>query len=148
MFFEIKTGNVQISFPNELREVHCPCWTRGSVQHPFQFQCYSSTINMHKCSFFVRTVPAWNALSPVSIHADSVAVFHSSICNNFMCRRFLFILFYFIFFHMTCNFICIYLVICFHFVYLFCCQSHELQFRVLTVHCQISLLEAIISIKD
>ena len=52
MFFKIKTGNVRISFPNDLR--------------------------------FVRTVPSWNALSPVSVRADSVAVFHSSICNNVM----------------------------------------------------------------
>ena len=43
MFFKIKTGNVRISFPNDLREVHCPYLTRGSAQHPFQFQRYSST---------------------------------------------------------------------------------------------------------
>ena len=43
-----------------------------------------TTINAHKYSFFVRTVPAWNALSPVSVSADSVAVFHSSICKNVM----------------------------------------------------------------
>ena len=84
MFFKIKTGNARISFPNDLREVHRPYLTRGSAQHPFQFQRYSSTINAHKYSFFVRTVPAWNALSLVSICADSVPVFHSSICNNFM----------------------------------------------------------------
>ena len=78
-FFKIKTGNVRISFPNDLREVHCPYLTRGSAQHPFQFQRYSSDINAHKYSFFVRTVPVWNALSPVSVRADSVAVFRSSI---------------------------------------------------------------------
>ena len=41
---------------------------------------------------------------------------------------FYFIYFYlfFFFFHITCNFICIYLVICFHFVYLYRCQCHEL----------------------
>lgn len=83
MFFKITTGNVRISFSNDLREVHCPYLTRGSLQQPFQFQRYSSTINAHKYSFFVRTVPAWNALCPVSVRADSVAVFHSSICNNF-----------------------------------------------------------------
>ena len=75
MFFKITTGNVRISFSNDLREVHCPYLTRGSLQQPFQFQRYSSTINAHKYSFFVRTVPAWNALSPVSVRADSVAVF-------------------------------------------------------------------------
>ena len=72
-----KPGNVRISSPNDLREVHCPYLTRGSAQHPFHFQRYSSTINVHKYSFFVRTVPAWNPLSPVSVCADSVAVFHS-----------------------------------------------------------------------
>ena len=86
MFFKIKTGNVRISFPNDLLEMRCPYLTRGSAQHPFQFQRYSSTINSNRnYSFFVRTVPAWNALSPVSVCADSVVVFHSSICNNFMC---------------------------------------------------------------
>ena len=63
----------------------CPYLTQGSAQHSFQFQRYSSTINAHKYSFFIRTVPAWNALSPVSVCADSVVVFHSSICNNFVC---------------------------------------------------------------
>ena len=76
MFFKITTGNVQISFSNDLREVHCPYLTRGSLQHPFQFQRYSSTINAHKYSFVGRTVPTWNSLSPVSVRADSVAVFH------------------------------------------------------------------------
>ena len=51
MFFKIKAGNVRISFPNDLREVHCPYLTRGSAQHPFHFQRYSSTINAHKYSF-------------------------------------------------------------------------------------------------
>ena len=84
VFFKIKTGNVRISFPNDLREVHCPYSTRGSANHPFQFQRYSSTINAHKCSFFVRTVPAWNALSPVSVCANSVAVFHSSVDDFYL----------------------------------------------------------------
>ena len=51
MFFKIKAGKVRISFPNDLREVHCPYLTRGSAQHPFHFQRYSSTINAHKYSF-------------------------------------------------------------------------------------------------
>ena len=42
LFFKIKTGNVRISFPNDLREVHCPYLTRGSAKHPFQFQRYYS----------------------------------------------------------------------------------------------------------
>ena len=48
MFFKIEMGNVRISFPNDLREVHCPYLTRGSAKHPFHFQRYSSTINAHK----------------------------------------------------------------------------------------------------
>ena len=84
MFFKIKTGNVRISFPNDLRAVDCPYLTRASAQHPFQYQCYSSNVNAHKFSFFGRSVPAWNALSPAFAFADPVAAFHSSICNNFM----------------------------------------------------------------
>ena len=56
-FFKIKTGNVRISFPNDLRELHCPYLTRGSAKYPFQFQRNSSTINAHKYSFFVRMFP-------------------------------------------------------------------------------------------
>ena len=89
--FKIKTGNVRISFPNDLRELHCPYLTRGSAKYPFQFQRNSSTINAHKYSFFVRTVPAWNALSPASVCADSVAVFHSRSVDDFY-------LFYYFFF--------------------------------------------------
>ena len=33
-FFKIKTGNVRISFPNDLREMHCPYLTRGGARHP------------------------------------------------------------------------------------------------------------------
>ena len=54
-----------------------------TVYRSFQFQRYSFTINEDNFSFFVRTVPAWNALSPVSVRADPVAVFQSSICNIF-----------------------------------------------------------------
>ena len=46
-FFKLKTGNVLISFPNDISEEHCPYLTRGSAKHPFQFQRYSSTINNH-----------------------------------------------------------------------------------------------------
>ena len=56
-----------------------------TVYRSFQFQRYSFTINEDNFSFFVRTVPAWNALSPVSVYVlIPVAVFHASICNNFM----------------------------------------------------------------
>ena len=40
MFLKIKTRNVRMSFLNHLREVHCPYFTRGSAQHPFQLQRY------------------------------------------------------------------------------------------------------------
>ena len=46
---------------------------------------------------------------------------------------------------MICNFICFYLVICFPFVFVYLAVNVT-SFHVLTVHCQISLLEAIISI--
>ena len=136
MFFKVKTGNVQTSFPNDQREVRCPYLTQGSAQHPFQFPCCLSIVNTHKYSFFVRTVPAWNALSPTSVCAHSVAAFHSSICNKFMFRWFF-----------TSNFICIYLFFCFTlFIYF---AVNVMSFRVLTFHCQINSLslEVIKSIK-
>ena len=41
-FFKLKTGNVLISFPNDISEEHCPYLTRGSAKHTFQFQRYYS----------------------------------------------------------------------------------------------------------
>ena len=68
------------------------------VDRSFQFQRYSLTINEDKFSFFVRTVPAWNALSPVSVRADPVAVFQSSICNIVFFDHFYFIYLFIFFF--------------------------------------------------
>ena len=47
--------------------------------------------------------------------------------------------FYFIylFFHMTCNFICIYLVICFHFVFVYR-TVNVMSFHALTVHARLA----------
>ena len=98
----------------------------------------SSFVNAHKHAFFVRNVPAWNALFPASVCADSVAAFHSSICNNFMYWRFFFI-WLVILFVFTYSFVFIL------FIYF---AVNVMSFRVLTVHCQISSLEAIMSIKE
>ena len=101
----------------------CPYLTRGNAQHPCQFQRYSSTINAHKYSFFVRTFPL-GTLCPLFPYVlipllCSIQVFVIMLCFD----DFYFI---YLFFHMTFNFICIYLVICFHFVYLSRFQCHEL----------------------
>ena len=48
--------------PNDEREIDSPHFTRACTRHPFQFQRFSSNVNAHKFSFFVRTVPVWNAL--------------------------------------------------------------------------------------
>ena len=140
IFFKIKTGNVPISFPNDLREVDCPyrLTAPSQPQHQFQFQRCSSFVNAHKHAFFVRNVPAWNALFPASVCADSVAAFHSSICNNFMYWRFFFI-WLVILFVFTYSFVFIL------FIYF---AVNVMSFRVLTVHCQISSLVAIMSIKE
>ena len=58
----------------------------------------------------------------------------------------IFILFIYLFFHMTCNFICIYLVICFHFVFVYR-TVNVMSFHALTVQCQISLLEELYQFK-
>ena len=84
MFFKIKAGNVRISFPNDLREVHCPYLTRGSDSTHSIFSVTHLPLTRTSILSVVRTVPAWKALSPVSVCTDSVAVFHSTICNNFM----------------------------------------------------------------
>ena len=44
IFFKIKTGNVRISFPNDLREVNSPHFTRARAQHSFHFQRFCLTL--------------------------------------------------------------------------------------------------------
>ena len=94
MLFKIKTGNVRISFPDDLREVDCPYSTRASAQHPFQFHRFLSNVNAHKFSFFVRSVPVWNALSPASVCEDCMLLRFTHVfviklqCVRFCVREF------------------------------------------------------------
>ena len=130
---------------SQMTYARCTVPTWPEVVHSIHSSPSASNLPLTHTSilFFL---PTQNALSPVLVCADSVAEFHSSICNNFVLPIFI-CRFLFFFLHMTCNFTCIYLVICFQFVYLFHCQCHVMSFHVLTIHCQISLQEVIISLK-
>ena len=79
--FKIQTGHVK-TFCQLLLETASPCVTRASTQRPFQYQRFLSNNNTHKFSFFVRTVPVWNALPPASVYVDNVNAFNSSICGK------------------------------------------------------------------
>jgi len=80
--FKIRTGHVKIPFSNDLLETASPCVTRANTQHPFQYQRFLSNNNTHKFSFFVRTVPVWNAVPPAFVYADNVNAFYSSFCGK------------------------------------------------------------------
>ena len=62
-------------------------WTVSTIRE-LVHSTHSSSIFAHltlmriSFLFFVRSVPVWNALSPASVCADSVAAFHSCIYNN------------------------------------------------------------------
>ena len=54
MFLKIRTGNVRISFLNDLRAVASHYCTCAFMQHPFQFQHFLSNFNAHTFSFFCQ----------------------------------------------------------------------------------------------
>ena len=129
-------GRMQISLPSLKRGIllrwTVPTWPELVHSTHSSFSVAHLSLTRTSILFFVRTVPAWNSLFPASVCADSVAVFHSINCNNFMYWWFFFIwlviLFVFFFF-----ILCIYFAV------------NVMSFRVLTVHCQISSLEVIVN---
>ena len=74
MFYKIEKGMVNIPFPEELIKRHTN--TRGHRQRYIQI---GGSINAYQHSFFVRTVPKWNALPAVAVEAISLAAFKNEI---------------------------------------------------------------------
>ena len=114
------------------------------VDRSFQFQRYSFTINEDKFSLFVRTFSRLERF--VSCFRTcwfpllcSIQVFVIIVCFD----DFYFILFIYFFSYDLYNFICIYLVMLFVFIFFIYLAANVISFRVLTVHCHISSLEAI-----
>ena len=61
MFFKIHRGQVNISLPYDLTSV--PAYGRTRASHDFKVRLPSSSVDAYKQSFYVRSIPAWNALS-------------------------------------------------------------------------------------
>ena len=62
MFYKIHRGKVNISLPYDLTFV--PAYGRTTASHDFKIRLPSSSVDAaYKHSFYVRSIPAWNALS-------------------------------------------------------------------------------------
>ena len=80
MFYQIHRGHVNVSLPHELISV--PTYSRTRASHEFKLSLPSSSVNAYKYSFYVRTIPAWNALPPDVIKSGSYSEFISGVSNT------------------------------------------------------------------
>ena len=69
MFYKIDRGQVNISPPYDLTSVTAYGRTRAS--HDFKIRLPSSSVDAYKHSFYVRSIPAWNALSADAVSSAS-----------------------------------------------------------------------------
>ena len=60
MFYKIHRGQVNISLPYDLTSV--PAYGHTRASHDFKIRLPSSLVDAYKHSFYVRSIPAWNAL--------------------------------------------------------------------------------------
>ena len=83
MFYKILSRQVNIDFPSNLEgNSNQTRLTRASLRDLYQFRQHFSSINVHKYSFFVRTVSHWNALPDHIVTAKSTALFCSGLSSN------------------------------------------------------------------
>ena len=61
MFYKIHRGHVNISLPYDLTSV--PAYGRTRTKHDFKIRLPSSSVDVYKHSFYVRSIPTWNAFS-------------------------------------------------------------------------------------
>ncbi|CAH3141587.1 unnamed protein product [Porites lobata] len=73
MFYKIHRGQVNISLPYDLTSV--PAYGRTRASHDFNIKLPSSSVDAYKHSFYMRSIPAWNALSLVCYIAASYPEF-------------------------------------------------------------------------
>ena len=138
IFLKIKTGNVRISFPNELREVHCPYFPRAS--HSINSSSsvarlpLTRTSTLFSLEMFPLGTPCFLLSYLLILLLRSTQVFIIILCIDDSFFIWLVILFVFT-----------YLFVFILFIYF---AVNVMSFRVLTVQCQISSLEAIMSIKE
>ena len=73
MFFKIHRGQVNVSLPYDPTSVPAYGFTRAS--HGFKIRLPSSSVDAYKHSFYVRSIPAWNALSADVVSSASYTEF-------------------------------------------------------------------------
>jgi len=76
LFYKIHSNLVNISFPQIVVPKRM---TRSTSGHPFQYIPLSSRRDSYRYSFFVRTVPLWNALSLETVLAEDVAQYKTLV---------------------------------------------------------------------
>ena len=78
MFYQIhRASHVNISLPHELTSV--PAYGRTRASHDFKISLPFSSVDAYKHSFYVRSIPAWNALPPDFVKSGSYSEFISSL---------------------------------------------------------------------
>ena len=75
LFYKIQNQIVYISFPPELTLNTAP--TRRL--HNLKFNHLACKVNAYKCSFFNRSIPAWNNLPANAVHATSLEKFQAAV---------------------------------------------------------------------
>ena len=78
MFYQIHRGHVNISLPHEL--ISMPAYSHTS--HDFKISLTSSSVDPYKHSFYVRMIPAWNALPPDIFKSGSYSEFISGVSKT------------------------------------------------------------------
>ena len=73
MFYEIHRGQVNISLPYDPTSV--PAYGHTRASHDFKIRLPSSSGDAYKHSFYVRLIPAWNALSVDVVSSASFSEF-------------------------------------------------------------------------
>ena len=83
MFYEIHRGQVNISVPYELTSV--PAYGRTRKSHDFKIRLLSSSVDAYKHSFYVRSIPAWNALPADVVRSASYPEFIRRVPTTLTC---------------------------------------------------------------
>ena len=83
MFYKIHSSQVNISVPYELTSV--PAYGRTRKSHDFKIRFPSSSVDAYKHSFYVRSIPAWNALPADVVGSASHPEFMRRVSTTLTC---------------------------------------------------------------
>ena len=80
MFYQIRRGQVNISFRYDLISV--PAYGSTRASHVFKIRFLSSSVDAYKNSFYVRSIPVWNKLSADVVSSSSYPEFIRRVSTN------------------------------------------------------------------